>query len=245
MEILEVNGSVEKHILLLRLSEALENAPEFGEKAIFEVNTPQRRWLASTGALLSRLGIGRKAQFQLSFSMLGRYWKNTVNQIMGQVLDAIEELKLELELDGRNQFGSAYAPEDVYRFFADLKQIISTAGIGLMVIDPCFDGGAFEAYLSAAPSGIAVRVLADRYTSDVATDVSKYRVQYKSALEIRSSKEVHDRLVLIDEDSAWIMGGPVKDAGKKATYLIPLASAIASAKRAFYQEIWGRAIVVA
>jgi hypothetical protein len=57
-----------------------------------------------------------------------------------------------------------------------------------------------------------------------------------SAFELRSSKELHDRLVLVDGDSAWIMGGSIKDAGKKATYLIPLPSPIAAAKIAIYGD---------
>jgi len=34
------------------------------------------------------------------------------------------------------------------------------------------------------------------------------------------------------------MGGSIKDAGKKATYLIPLASQISDAKREIYEAIW-------
>ena len=117
---LEGDGPVEKHILLLKLSEALHQAPDFGAKPNFDVNSPQRRWLASVGALLSRLGISHQTNFKASFSILASYWKSAVHQIQGQVLDAIEQLKLELELDGRSEFGSAYAPGDVYRFFADL-----------------------------------------------------------------------------------------------------------------------------
>ena len=245
MKRLEGDGRVEKHILLLKLNEALQSAPDFGEKPVFEVNTLQRLWLASVGALLSRLGTSHHISFRASFSTLGSYWKPAVNQIQGQVLDAIEELKLELELDGRSEFGSAYAPGDVYRFFADLKNIVNGAKSGLMVIDPYFDGTAFDAYLSAAPSGIAVRVLADRYAGDVATYIDKHRLQYKSSLELRSSKELHDRIVLVDDDAAWIMGGSIKDAGKKATYLIPLASPIAEAKKAIYADIWNRSTGVA
>lgn len=242
---LEGDGPVEKHILLLKLKETLEHAPQFGDKPVFEVNTPQRQWLAEVGAIFSPLGIGKQAQFRTAFGTLAQDWKQAVNQIMGQVLDAIEELKLELELDGRSEFGSAYAPGDIYRFFADLKKIINTAKKQLLVVDPYFDGTAFDAYLSSVPSGISVCVLADRYASDVANYVTKHQAQFKSPIELRSSNELHDRLVLIDGDSAWIMGGSIKDAGKKATYLIPLASPIASAKVAIYTDIWNRATKVA
>lgn len=238
---IEGDGPVVKHILLLKLKEALENAPQFGDKPIFEVSAPQRQWLADVGALLSRFGFEKQFRFRVSYGTLAQYWKPALNQIMGQVLDAIEELKLELELDGRSEFGSAYAPGEIYRFFADLKSIINTAKKQVMVVDPYFDGTTFDDYLSSAPSTISICILTNRYASDVAGYVRKHRVQYKSTIELRSSKEIHDRLVLVDRDSAWAMGGSIKDAGKKAAFLIPFAPQIAKLKFDLYVDIWNRA----
>lgn len=238
---LEGDGPVEKHILLLKLKEALENAPPFGDKAVMEVGTPQRQWLSEVGALLSRISLERKVQFRASFGTLVTYWKPAINQIMGQVSDAIEELKLELELNGRTDVGSAYGPGDVYRFFADLKAVVNQAESEVIVVDPYFNGQAFDAYLSTASPNVVIRILADRYSKDISTYVEKHRAQFQTNIELRESKELHDRLIFVDHDSAWIMGGSIEDAGKKATYLIPLASQIAVAKREIYTQIWHRA----
>jgi hypothetical protein len=245
MKKLEGDGPVEKHILLLKLQDALDRAPQFGDKPIMDAASPQRQWLAEVGALLGRLGTNKKVEFRAAFQTAVQYWKHATDKIKGQVLDAIEELKLELELDGRSEIGSAYAPGDVYRFFADLKAILNTAQKSLLVIDPYFDGSAFDACLTSAPTGIMVQVLADRYASDVANYVVKHRAQFSSGIELRSSKELHDRLVLVDDDTAWIMGGSIKDAGKKATYLIPLAAPVAEAKKSIYSDIWKRSAKVA
>jgi len=241
---IEGDGPVEKHIILLKLKQALENAPDFGDKAVFEVGTPQRQWLAEVGALLSRLDLEKKINFQASFSTLATYWKAAVNQIMGQVADAIEEIKLELELDGRTDIGNAYAPGETYRFFADVKAIMNSAESGIVVVDPYFNGEAFDAYLSTASKGLSIRILADRYSKDVSSYVQKHKAQFGTTIELRASRELHDRLIFVDDDSAWIMGGSIKDAGKKATYLIPLAGEIVSVKKAIYMRIWERAEVL-
>ena len=237
---LKVDGPVEKHIILLRLTEALENAPDFGDEPVLDISTPQRQWLSKVGALLSRLDLEKKIRFQTSFSLLVRYWTSQINEIKGQVADAIEEIKLELELDGRSDIGSAYAPGDVYRFFADLKAVINQAESEIMVVDPYFNGEAFNAYLSNAKAGLNILILADRYSKDISNYVEKHKAQYQTNIELRRSKELHDRLIFIDEDSAWIMGGSIKDAGKKATYLIPLSTHITVAKKEIYTEIWNR-----
>lgn len=240
---LEGDGPIEKQILLLKLTDALENAPQFGEKPALDVTTPQRQWLSKVGALLARLSLEHKIKFQSSLSMLSQYWVYSSTQIKGQVSDAIEEIKLELELDGREEIGSAYAPGEVYRFFADLKAIINTAEKDIMVVDPYFNGEAFDAYLSTAQPSLLVRILADHYSKDIHSYVQKHKVQFQTNIELRTSKELHDRLVFVDSEQCWIMGGSVKDAGKKATYLIPVIPTIAKAKYNIYEQIWGRAAI--
>lgn len=235
---LEGDGPIEKHILLLKLTEALESAPDFGEKPIMDAASPQRQWLSKVGALLSRLSIERKVHFKSSFNTLVQYWKPAIVQIQGQILDAIEEIKLELELEDRSDIGSAYAPGDVYRFFADLKEVINSAEVEVMIVDPYFNGEAFDAYLAAANAELNIQILADRYSQDINTYIQKHASQFQTKISLRRSKELHDRIIFIDHDVAWIMGGSIKDAGKKATYLIPLQTPIALAKKQIYQEIW-------
>ncbi|MFT5396806.1 MAG: hypothetical protein ACI85N_002013 [Gammaproteobacteria bacterium] len=138
MNKLEGDGPIEKQILLLKLTEALENAPEFGDKAILDASSPQRQWLSQVGAILSRLSIEKKVHFKSSFTTLVRYWQPAIVQIQGQVLDAIEEIKLELKLDDRSDIGNAYAPSDVYRFFSDLKEVINSAEKEITIVDPYF-----------------------------------------------------------------------------------------------------------
>ncbi len=235
---LEGDGPIEKHILLLKLTETLENAPFFGDKPILDAASPQRQWLSKVGALLSRLSIEKKVLFNYSFNTLVQYWRPAIIQIQGQILDAIEEIKLELELEDRTDIGSAYAPGDVYRFFSDLKEVINSAESDVMIVDPYFNGEAFDAYLASASNDLNIKILADRYSKDINTYIEKHTSQFQTKIELRCSKELHDRIIFIDRDVAWIMGGSIKDAGKKATYLIPLQTPIVLAKKQIYQGIW-------
>lgn len=66
--------------------------------------------------------------------------------------------------------------------------------------------------------------------------MEKHKAQFQTNIELRRSKELHDRLIFVDQDVAWIMGGSIKDAGKKATYLIPVATPIAVVKREIYAD---------
>jgi hypothetical protein len=239
------DGPIQKHIILLKLTDALENAPDFGDVSRLEPFTPQRQWLSKVGALLSRLGGDKILRYKTSFAMLDSFfWVEEIIQIKGLVLDAIEEIKLELELDGRSDIGNAYAPGDVYRFFADLKEIINSAEKRVMVIDPYFNGDAFDAYFSEVDPSLIIQILADRYSKDINNYIDKHKSQFGSNIELRSSKELHDRVIFVDDETAWIMGGSIKDAGKKATYLIPLATQLSIVKKEIYTDIWDRATAI-
>ncbi len=234
---------VEKHILLLKLSSALKDAPQFRDTPQQDPATPERQWLARVGALLGRLGIKQQVEFQTVMNLVFMYshWQSSIQEIKGQVLDAIEVLRLELELDGRSEIGSAYSAGEVYKFFTDLKKIIAGAKTEVFIVDPYFNGDAFDAYLSTTPMGLSVRILADRFANDVGTYVKKHSEQYHSSIETRKSKSIHDRVVFIDETDCWIMGGSIKDAASKPTYLIPLASPIDQDKLAIYNDMWTNA----
>jgi hypothetical protein len=245
---LEGPDPIEKHVLLLKLVDLFDHVPDFSGQGLMEARSPQRWWLSSVGALLDRYdSISFGAKFETTLTMMTAFPADRakyINEIQGQVADAIARIKLQLELDGRAEIGTAYEPGDIYRYFADLKKIIGTATRDVMIIDPYFDGAAFDAYLSEIPKGVSIRILTDRYAKDVFVYAKKHAAQFGTATDIKRSDDLHDRLVIVDQDACWISGSSIKDAGKKATYLIPVVPEIAEAKRKIYAGIWAAAKLV-
>jgi hypothetical protein len=234
-------SQVEQHIILLKLSELMETIPDFSTKPSMGVS-PQRQWVAEIGALISRISIERKLNFGSAKALLSQYWTHAAGQIQGLALDVIEELKLDLELSGRADFGSAYAPGEVYKFFSDLKSIVNGAQSEIFLIDPYFDGEAFNNYLADVCSGIKVRIFASKHAQEVKVYIDKHQDQFDSNIEIKKSKKLHDRLIIIDRTDCWITGGSVNHAGNKSpAYLIPVGTEIANDKLEIYNDIWNNA----
>ena len=231
----------EKHILLLKLSDAYEKSPNLDYGFNINSDSEDRKWLSRVGAILKRLSIEHNSRYKVSFNMMGQFKEFAIRQIKGQVIDAIEEIKLDLELDGRTEIGNAYPPGDTYRFFADLKEIINSAKNKITIVDPYFSGQAFDIYLSSVSSSLEIRILANQYSSDIKNYLDKHKSQFSSKIELKKSEELHDRIIFVDNDVAWIMGGSIKDAGNKATYLIPLNGDLVISKKTIYEGIWSRA----
>lgn len=235
------NTPIEKHIILLKLTEQLNSSEGFKEKKIFKVSSDERRWLAQTEALLRRVN---ELTFGIKLSSIKNGIHHHISDVQGIIMDACEELKLDLELDGRSEIGSAYSAGDVYRFFTDLKNVMASANAKISIIDPYFDGTAFDDYLSTVSDRINIEVLTSRYTDDILQYANKHKAQYSSNIEIRKSKEIHDRVIFVDSSECWIVGASIKDAGKKPTYLIPLSSELALEKLRIYSDVYSRAAIV-
>jgi hypothetical protein len=229
---------IEQHIILLKLTELIDSSPDLSVRPNLGTS-PQRQWIAEIGALVCRISTEKNSTFNVIKGLLDTYWEHTVRQIHGLALDVIEELKLDLELSGKADVGSAYAPGDVYKFFADLKSLINGAKEEIFLIDPYFDGEAFDNYFSSVSSNIRVRIFANKHAQEVKAYIEKHKAQFDSKIEIRKNKNLHDRLVIIDNGDCWITGGSVNHAGNKSpSYLIPVGTEIANDKLSIYNNIW-------
>lgn len=232
------DGPAERQILLMKLLHEFENAPDFGDNYVADASSPPQQWIARVGALLARVGLEYKHTFQAIRKTSATYWKFAREPMRQQLLAATEEIKLELELDGREEIGQVYEAQQQYDFLRDLKEIIFGAKVEVFVVDPYFDGAAFETYLGQIGNGCKIRVLCGKYSKDLAGHISAFSAQFGVVPELKKSNKIHDRLVILDNSDCWIVGGSIKDGGKKPTYLVPLQPSIAPSKISIYEALW-------
>ena len=235
----------EKHIILSKLVYLLDRVPDAKDLAKPETRSTVRQWVSNVRALLNRhdpLSLVISFNMKLErFSYGYNYSYYAFNDIVGLITDTIEAIKLDLELDGRTDIGTAYNPGEAYRYFADLKQIISGAKEEILLVDPFLDGRTFDACFSDSPEEISIRILTKQYTNEITEYADRHGLQFKSTVEIRKSNELHDRLIMTDRDDCWISGASFKDGGTKTTYLVPLTPPIPEDKLRIYNEIWEQA----
>lgn len=244
---LQLIDPIHKQIILVKLDDLRGNVPDFPESGPIAGDSPQRQWLSQAGALLKKVDPVRYGwNFDQSVNgVLGMSRAWGINGIKGQILDAIEALKLDLDLEGRGDFGNVYGAGQVYEFFRDLKAIVGAASKEALLVDPYFNGQAFDDYLSTMRPGKTIKILAERYVDDVQRFAARHAQQYGTNIEIRRSSELHDRLVIVDNSDCWVVGASIKDAAvRSSTYLFPLQPVLANAKRDIYSEVWDRAEVV-
>jgi hypothetical protein len=149
------------------------------------------------------------------------------------VLSELSLIMPEKELQGQYNIG------DEYRFYRDIKAILSLATSEVMIVDPYLSTEIFDTYIDGIEKTLFLRMLTNNLPGNVKAIANKYAVNGK--IQLRSSGEIHDRLLLIDQ-RVWFIGQSIKDAAKKKpTYIVEQDGALV---RQIYEGIWNRAEVV-
>jgi len=134
----------------------------------------------------------------------------------------------------------AYETGSEYQFYKDLKTIVGFAANDLFVIDNYLDTQLFDVYMENVGAAIGIRVLTNQVSATLETVARKFALQRN--LELRSSRDVHDRVVFSD-DRCWVIGQSIKDAArKKPTYIIEHTGT--TTMKTIYEAIWVAASVV-
>ena len=103
-------------------------------------------------------------------------------------LAELEMLMPEPEITG------AYDAGQDYQFYKDLKVIVALAANDLFVVDNYLDAQLFDVYMERLSSSVYVQVLTNKVNDALRSVAEKFA--RRGAFELRSSRDVHDRVVL-------------------------------------------------
>ena len=239
--------TIHKQILLAKLLHEYETAPDFGDQHISDYKSPQLQWITRVHAMVKRFDSFKGLEFdQVSNSMHNMHgWSAGVRKIFMEVSKVIEELKLDLELEGEDEVGKVYESNKTFDFFTDLKTLLESAVSEIFIVDPYFNGKAFKNLLSNIKPDVKIEILSKGPLADeVLPYAEKHCEQFSSVISIRKTKKTHDRVIFIDGSYGWIIGGSLNDGGKKPSYLLPLPPALAPEKHTIYKDIWSASTVI-
>jgi hypothetical protein len=158
-------------------------------------------------------------------------------------LDALlPDIESALEIIAEAEIQGLYEPGEDYAFYRDLSFLLLAASRDILIVDAYIDEKVFNLYVTKVSSSATVRILSNKIDYNSQT-VARMYVNNRP-LEMRSSADVHDRTIFIDE-RGWVIGQSIKDAArKKPTYLIELNEPLLTAARDVHQRIWTSAKVI-
>jgi hypothetical protein len=231
-------ANMTSRLLLEQINLLLENPPPADSRVAYERSHFQ--WLGKATALVGEWKPSESMAFKSAAEWAGGNLNRAFN--VGQLLTTLHTAAAALEQSLPEPGGQVFGPGAVYDFFRALSDVVASATESILAVDPYMDAQVFDAYLSNCRAGIEIRLLASRYAANLSVAASAFRQQHTANLSVRTSRELHDRLVIVDRSHCWVLGASIKDAAeKKPTYLAPLPPEIVRAKLALYEGIWGNA----
>lgn len=100
--------------------------------------------------------------------------------------------------------------------YVEIRGIIQSMTSSVDIIDPYVDGSTLTLLTACAKPGTSFRLLTSKNPPDFALEAEKWRKQHtQNTLEIRITKEFHDRFIVLDGADCWHIGASIKDAGNK------------------------------
>jgi hypothetical protein len=173
----------------------------------------------------------------MSRGLIQQNYQKRIEAFAAMLRSSLAELELMMP---EPEIAGSYEPGDEYQFYRDLKTIVGFAASSLFIIDNYLDSQLFDVYMETVSPSVGIRVLTNQVPDSLRIVAEKYAK--RGNFEMRSSKDVHDRVVFPD-DRCFVIGQSIKDAArKKPTYIVEHSGA--AAMKGIYEAIWTSASVV-
>jgi hypothetical protein len=164
----------------------------------------------------------------------------TFHDIRAKALERLSERLTPVAGDG-----AFIGAGDVLDAYTAIGKILETAKVDVLIVDPYMDEKAVTDFAPLIASGITIRLLSDAQSSKptLGPAAKRWVIQYGSAhpLEARlaAARSLHDRLIVIDEQEAWVLTQSLKDfAARSPASIIRVDRQIAEMKIGAYEALW-------
>lgn len=146
---------------------------------------------------------------------LGQDYPQKLNEALRAIGWKLETNKLTTDdAEVRELFFPKGSTHDAY---VEMRKVLNLANTAVDIIDPYVDGSIFQMLKSIIVPTLSVKLLSSNLSPDFALEAKKFVTQYSHiSLEIRKTREFHDRFVIIDGTRCYHLGASIKDAGGKA-----------------------------
>jgi len=237
-----------------RLREQMDKVEELIGRGASVTLEDIKEWVDWTRIVIKR-GFGddseRVSEFQ---AVMNRPWRGPVVPNLAGYIERLPEwhrlLKIWIreidEFEVPSDLAEQYIrPRSQFDAYVLLKDMMQTATVSLMVVDPYTDDETLQLLRTVSPN-VHARVLTVQAARDFAHVLKLFRQQWGGKIEARQgSKELHDRFLLID-DKVFFSGASFKDLGRRGSFMAEIRTeAIKQAVKKDIEAWWKAAQPIA
>lgn len=228
--------------IMALIEDMLRNAPEFPYEG--SLSTADLKWLGRAESVIEAAGYTNDLlDFRVARKSLG-----TMTHSRTEILGPLHNVHSKSELLAPASAQGAFIPAgDTWNGYAAIVKLVQQPCDDLLIVDPYVNSDLFTDF---APHVVAKRglrcITAKRSENHAGLEASQRRWSSdhpEKPVEVRYSppKELHDRLIIIDDREVWLVSQSLKDIAKRSPASVSKADPeIAEMKSAHYTELWSK-----
>lgn len=201
------------------------------------------KWLGVTQALIEEYGtIQDRSQWSIAVNALNTYThSSSINKMQIILYRCIATVELHSPDLVRGTFIPAGGQFDA---FASVSKIFDTAESSILIVDPWLTSTILTDYICTINKNMSIQLLTavSTTTDELVPAVQRWNSQAKSpSVEMRRTPKsaVHDRLILVDTQDAWIVTQSFKDLARSLPASLVKADPVsAGLKHEHYRALW-------
>jgi hypothetical protein len=208
------------------------------------------QWLGRAAALIEEAGDQASAT---RLQNCAQFLDSINRALNAQAIAAIVHhalAKAELKAPAAVQ-GTFIAAGHTFDAFVAVSRVLGTAKTDVLMVDPYADEKALTDYAVLAPDQVSVRLLADQadYKKSLKPAAERWVQQFGQtrplSVRLAAAKTLHDRLILVDGATAWMLGQSFKDmVARSHTSLVRMDPESGSRKIAAYETMWNATVLL-
>jgi hypothetical protein len=228
-----------------RLRNEMPSASELGKASA-------SKWIGSVVAVVdaSKNSIVELVALRTYFDFAARNSASEVTaKLVAQNIDTvIARLELMLPAEAHGAFIPAGG---MFDGFQAVSKAMRGAHSQVLLVDPYADDTMISDFVPLAPEGVRVSLLSDQHNArpSLKPAAERWAAQWQDRrpLEVRlaPARSLHDRLIIVDGATTWVVGQSFKDLAKRAhSSLVRVDPETAVLKSRAYADIWKVAVPV-
>jgi hypothetical protein len=230
--------------LLAELDAILRDEPPRAE--IRHQTVVNERWFGRAAAAIHRWnsfkGVAWEALRREMHSSIPGGAKGAMAAV-SQLISMLHEARFDLQHRLGHPMGVSIAQGQPYHFFDEVRKIVETARSDLFFIDRYLEADFVSRYMPYVMKGTTVRLLAREGIPRLKPAIELFASQSGLTVQIRSTQNIHERCVIVDQTECYLSGDSFKDGAKNQPATLLRVTDAFDEVRARYEAVWQGATI--
>ena len=229
---------MEKDQLLAEIEDILRRKPP---REDFETRSEEGVvWVGRAAAAITRWDMPRYISVNAAVDDINTFPVDMTRTIKGlsKLTAMLQQARADLRMDV-GPLSVVIQKGQTFDYFEEVRKVIETARSDVFFVDPYLDADFVSRYLPYVAKGTTVRLLGGpKRMATLLPAVDLFRQQSGIHIQVRSSKDIHDRYLFVDRAACYLSGASFKDGAKFAPAVLTQITDAFPAMWNTYDNLW-------